>query len=163
MTGVSITVDDAALRGALRDLQARLSDLSHPMASIGQTLVTETDLAFRGQRDPWGNAWTKLRDSTLRRRRGKSAHILRDTGRLANSINYHATRDSVTVGTDVIYAATHQFGRPDNRFYNTPKGRPAPIPSRPFLPIRNGRVDLPQDTLQSILGVLERHLMRSRR
>jgi phage virion morphogenesis protein len=84
------------------------------MRSIGQTLVAATDLAFRSQKDPWGQAWKPLAASTLRgRRKGKgsgSDKILRDTGRLSNSITYRAERASVQVGTNVIYAAIHQFG-----------------------------------------------------
>ena len=80
-----------------------------------------------------------------------SAKILRDTGRLAGSVNYRASRDQVVVGSNVIYAATQQFGRADNRMF----GRAlAPIPARPFLPIRNGRLDLPAATRAALLDLL---------
>jgi phage virion morphogenesis protein len=115
MSGFSVTVDDASFKGALNDLSGRLKSLREPMASIGQAIVTASDLSFRAQKDPWGVAWAKLRASTLRQRRkgkrkGRSDQILRDTGRLQNSISYRANRDSVTVGTNVVYAAIHQFG-----------------------------------------------------
>jgi len=93
--------------------------------------------AFRAQ----GPGWAPLSPVTLRRRRKGSSAILQDTGRLRNSIVsrgagslFSLQPTSMEVGSNLVYAATQQFGRPDNRFYNTPKGRPAPIPARPFLP-----------------------------
>lgn len=114
MSGFSVQVDDARLTAALLSLRTRIGNLQPVMASIGQRLVTQADLAFRGERDPWGNAWQRLSRSTLRQRRtGKGtggAKILRDTGRLAGSISYRASADQVVVGTNVVYAAIHQFG-----------------------------------------------------
>ena len=118
MSGFSVQVDDAQVRAALAALSARMGDLSPAMRSIGQTLVAATDLAFRSQKDPWGQAWKPLAASTLRgRRKGKgsgSDKILRDTGRLQNSLNYRpgvtVGKDWVRFGTNVAYAAIHQFG-----------------------------------------------------
>ncbi|WP_295579436.1 phage virion morphogenesis protein [uncultured Lamprocystis sp.] len=174
MSGFSIDIDDAQLTAALRGLTTRLRDLRPVMAGIGQELVTLADLSFRGEQDPWGKPWDALSEVTLLRRgqrktggkslrtkRGNtrasalramlSAKILRDTGRLAGSVNYRASRDQVVVGSNVIYAATQQFGRADNRMF----GRAlAPIPARPFLPIRNGRLDLPAATRAALLDLL---------
>ena len=110
MSGFSIQVEDAQLTAALLALRARLGNLQPVMASIGQRLVTQADLSFRGERDPWGAAWQRLSQSTLRQRRGTSAKILRDTGHLAGSFSYRASADQVVVGTNVIYATIHQFG-----------------------------------------------------
>lgn len=114
MAGFSVTVDDRQVTAALAALSARLGNLKAPLAEAGQTLVTLADLAFRNQQDPWGRAWQRLAASTLKRRRkgpGRGAgQILRDTGRLQNSISYRADAHSVTVGTNVVYAAIHQFG-----------------------------------------------------
>ena len=110
----SVELDHAEVTAALGELQGRLASLRAPMAEIGQHLVTLADLSFRHERDPWGRAWQRLAASTLRRRRtgkGKGgAKILRDTGHLAKSITYRADDRSVTVGTNVVYAAIHQFG-----------------------------------------------------
>lgn len=197
MSGFSIQIDDRALQAALRDLQLRLADLRPAMAGIGQALVTATDLDFRAQQDPWGKAWTRLSASTLRRRRkgrGRGGDkILRDSGRLANSISYRAGKDSVAVGTNVVYAAIHQFGGTiaraartgtvyfrhnkrtgtvGNKFVRRSRSNFAQdvnigahsisIPPRPFLPVRGGRVDLPQDTLDDVLDILRLYLSRNR-
>lgn len=165
MSGFSVTLDDRQVKAALHALRQDLMDLKPAMAGIGQVLVTETDLAFRAQKDPWGQAWARLSAVTLRRRRKGprkgSDKILRDTGRLANSINYRADKTSVSVGSNVIYAAVHQFGAERGAFGRTRRGAPIPwgkIPSRPFLPVRNNRVDLPPDTLEDILDVVRVHL-----
>lgn len=147
MTGISVRVDDAEITAALRRLQERCGNLQKPLAEIGQTLVTLTDLSFKNQRDPWGNAWTKLAASTLRQRRGTTAAILRDTGRLASSISSRADQDSVTIGTNVVYAAIHQFGGDIQRAARTAtlyfkQGRDGTVGNR-F--VRRGRSNFAQD------------------
>jgi phage virion morphogenesis protein len=163
MSGFSIEVDDRQVKAALHNLRLDLADMRPAMAGIGQVLVTETDLAFRGQKDPWGQAWARLSEVTLKRRRqgnGKGSNkILRDTGRLANSINHHSDKTSVTVGTNVVYAAMHQFGGTKAQWPHLWGN----IPARPFLPIRNGRVDLPPDTLEDILDVVRHHLSAAKK
>jgi phage virion morphogenesis protein len=160
MSGFSIRVEESQVKAALSTLQGNLSDLTPAMKGIGQVLVTETDLAFRAQADPWGNAWAKLSEVTLQRRRkgkGKGSNkILRDTGRLANSINYRADAASVSVGTNVVYAAMHQFGGTKSQWPHLW----GDIPARPFLPVRNGRVDLSADALEEVLDTLRIHLRR---
>jgi phage virion morphogenesis protein len=150
-----VTVDDAALQGALAEMLARVRHPRDAFAASGQALVTHVDLNFRAQADPWGDPWAELSPVTLSRRRGSSAQILRDTGRLANSLHARVNDTSVAVGTDVEYAAVHQYGHPLNRFF----GRAlAPIPARPFLPIRGGRVDLPDDLRADLLDILGHYL-----
>lgn len=158
MSGITVTVDDAEVRAALERMTAAARNPRPALRAIGQVLVSGTDLSFRAQEDPWGAPWAPLSETTLARRRGTSAHILRDTGRLANSISARVTGTAVEVGTNVIYAATHQFGRPTNRFYNTPRGARAPIPARPFMPIRGGVVDLPAEWRRDILDAIADHL-----
>lgn len=159
--GASITVQDSALRAELARLQAHLTNLTPVMRSIGQTLRTNVDLGFRGEHDPWGVPWRPLSEATLRQRRGTSAQILRDTGRLANSMTYRADRNSVSVGTNVEYASDHQFGMPRGGRGQDRQGAPIPwgdIPARPMLPIRNGRVDLPAEWRADVLATLSGYL-----
>lgn len=154
MSGFSARLDDGSVRRELTRLSQRLSSLRKPLTAVGQTLVTESDLCFREQRDPWGNPWTALKASTIRQRRGKSRHkILRDTGRLQNSVSYQVDQESVTVGTDVEYAAIHQFGGNIRQ-----KRRTINIPARPYLPIRNNSVELTDEVAEEVLEILRRHL-----
>jgi phage virion morphogenesis protein len=185
---ISISVNDAEVRAAFASLRSHLANLTPVMRSIGQGLRTNVDLCFRGEHDPWGVPWQHLAASTLRRRRGTSAQILQDTRRLANSMTYRADSNSVSVGTNVEYAAIHQFGgdiqhaartstlyfrqRRDgsvgNRFVRRNRSNFAQdvtigahtthIPARPFLPIRNGRADLPPAWQADMLAILARYL-----
>lgn len=108
----SAQIDMSAALSRLRSMQD-LGFLRPAMDGIARELAAKTALTFRGQADPWGRAWQVLRPSTIRARRGggQGAQILRDTGRLSNSI--HAERVgplTVELGTDAPYAAIHQFG-----------------------------------------------------
>ena len=58
------------------------------------------------------------------------------------------------VGTNVVYAATHQFGATRGAFGTTSRGNPIPwgdIPARLFLGVN-------PETERSILDILRRHL-----
>lgn len=167
MSGLSITVEDAALRRSLARLHTRLRDLRPALRSIGQTLVTATDLTFHEQRDPWGQPWAPLRPATLARRRtgkragAKQAAILRDSGRLAGSYSYRVGRQSVSVGSNVIYSAAHHRKIKRGEHGTTRRGVPIPwgdIPARAQLPIRDGRVDLPPALADDLLDALQARL-----
>lgn len=61
--------------------------------------------------------------------------ILRDTGRLANSINARVEGGSVLLGTNVTYAITHQQGAKKGQYGRSRRGGPIPwgnVPARPF-------------------------------
>ena len=166
MSGAALRVelDDADLRAALARLAAWARDLTPVFEQLGQVVVTRADLSFRGQASPWGTAWAALSPVTLARRRqgpgeGPGAAILRDSGRLAGSIHAEPSADEVWVGTDeTVYAATHQFGRPDNRLFGRAR---APIPARPFLPLRGGAVDLPAEDREAMHAIVHRALARA--
>lgn len=164
MTGVSVTVDSAEVDRALRAMAARLGDLRPAMELIGQAMVTKKDLGFRAEADPWGNSWARLSEVTMGRRRGTSAQILRDTGRLQDSVTYTADANSATVGTNAKYAVTHQFGASKGAYGRTKRGGPIPwgdIPRRAMLPLdKSGDIDMPQDQVETILDILRGHLER---
>lgn len=102
---------------------AELAALGNPRvvsvaaANVAQAVVAEVQLGFRKQQDPYGAAWAPLKRDRARNKKaakknGKSSKgkILRDTGRLANSITGRASSNQVVVGTNVEYAAYHQYG-----------------------------------------------------
>lgn len=61
--------------------------------------------------------------------------MLRDKGALAGGISSKPMPKSLRLSADRVYAATQQFGRPENKMFNNAKGHPAPIPARPFMPV----------------------------
>lgn len=100
--------------GKLEKLLQELASLGSPSTmvraafGVQQALVTEVRLGFRDQKSPYGKPWAPLKQ---RRSRNKdNGKILRDTGRLANSITGGYSGSEVRVGTNVEYAPYHQFG-----------------------------------------------------
>lgn len=85
-----------------------------------RTLVVD---GFEKATAPDGSAWQALSPRTVarRRKRGKGARPLLDTGRLRNSLKITHDANGVYVSTPVVYAAAHNFGH-------------AQIPARQFLP-----------------------------
>lgn len=143
---------------ALQDLQGRLRNLRPALEDVGEEIQDSILDAFRRQRSPYGAFWNRLSPVTLARRRGggKGARKLLDTGRLRNSFTVRATSRGVTVGTNVVYARTHQFGNPRNRMFG--KG-PAPIPARPFMMVTPDGKFTPTAKMQAaIRSVLQNYL-----
>lgn len=144
MAGVSVqySLDDDAVRAALAGLLAASEDLSGPMAEIGEALVSSTDRRFEEGRRPDGTAWPP----SLRAIYG-GGQTLVDTATLRDSVTYEHDASSVRVGTNVLYAAIHQFGgRIEARggkalVFALPAGlgwavvQSVTIPARPFLGI----------------------------
>jgi phage virion morphogenesis protein len=110
MSGVSIsvTIDDAAVRRAFGRIERAMDDTTPVMRLIGNALVSSTHMRFVSQTSPDGAAWQALNPEYAAGKR--NARILTESGRLRDSINADPGRDQVTVGTNVIYAAIHQFG-----------------------------------------------------
>ena len=66
---------------------------------------------FLSQLSPEGDTWIPSRASLIRKARGIPGGTLYDTGRLFRSIAISTPEEgSRAVGTDVPYAAKHQFG-----------------------------------------------------
>ncbi len=109
MAGARIIVDDAEVLAAFGRASAGLGDLAPLMADVGQSLVLSVDQRFATGHGPGGVPWRPLHPRTVKRKGGKTL-ILVDTARLKNSITYRASAREVEVGTNVQYAAAHQFG-----------------------------------------------------
>lgn len=160
MTGITIEVLDESVIAALTRLRARAQDMLPAMEEIGAAVRTHIDINFRTESDPHGKPWEPLSAVTTDRRRGPSAQILRDTGILANSITYQANKESVEIGTNVIYAGTQQFGAKKGQYGRTKRGAPIPwgdIPPRPFMPLGK----LPEDLSDDIIDIVERHIAKA--
>lgn len=137
MTGavVEVKVDDAEIRAAFNSLVSALTpEGMYPVLnSIGAAIASSTILRFREQQNPDGNAWIHSI-----RARTTGGQTLVDTGRLRGSITHQVRGMNVFVGTNVVYAATHQYGR-------------GKIPQRSFLGIN-------EDDKDTILSILRRHI-----
>jgi phage virion morphogenesis protein len=133
-----IQVDDRTVIEAFNRLLALGTDPKPWLTTIGRDLEATTRLRFRDGRDPRGASWAPLSPVTiaLRRKGGRGAKPLLDTGRLANSITSAVGENYVEVGTNVIYARMQQQGAAKGAFGRTKRGAPIPwgtVPGRAFL------------------------------
>lgn len=139
----------ASMEGELEDLLKKLSrlgslDRKAINQSIAESLRTSTDERFDNEMSPEGAAWKRSI------RAGNSGKTLTKTGRLRGSIHARASASGAAVGTNTVYAATHQFGtgsrtirarnKPFLRFqvngsWVRAKQVTIKIPARPFLGI----------------------------
>lgn len=106
MAGVSIKVvgaEQAALQA--RAAAARALDPAPVWDEIGAMLTVSTRRRFEEERDPAGTPWPRSIRTLI-----EGGKTLSDTGRLAGSLTHEVIGDGVMVGTDVLYAAVHQFG-----------------------------------------------------
>lgn len=135
---ITIQVEDAELRRDISGLIKRLKDPKPALNEVGLYMVRSTLKTFRMQGHP--EKWKPVQQRRLDRRAaasrqksGKSVRghkILQDTGNLRGSIApasghpdiWEVTDKYVMIGTNVKYAATHQYGDPSRN-----------IAARPFL------------------------------
>ena len=82
---------------------------------IGQSLLVNIRQGFEAEHSPEGEAWEPLKPATVRQRKGDAHPILQRKGRLKKTIPWKVGPDSVIVGTNLVYAAAHQFGVTVNR------------------------------------------------
>ncbi len=124
MAGIHLTLDT---RG-LDKLQARIHglagmDTTTLMPRLGEYLQASTQDRFKTQTAPDGSPWDALAPRTLERKKHNRDKVLTARGFLRRGIRYQVLdKSTVQVGTDSVYAATHQYGRDE-----------ANIPARPFL------------------------------
>lgn len=161
--GIVISIDDNPVRRGLGRLAARLSDLYPVLDTIGASIAAETVQHFEAGASPDGNPWP-----VSLRARIQSGQTLVDTGRLVQSISHQvaADRQSVSVGTNVEYAAIHQFGgvirpvRAKALKFRLPTGQwvhaqRVVMPARPYLGIGWGERETILDTIAHWLGLTE--------
>ena len=107
---IDVTHTIPALSEHLTDLRQRLNgDLTPLMQAIGSVLEGSTRGRFADKQSPNGVAWAVLMPSTIKAKNGRS-NILVDSGDLIRSITFHASSDSVAIGTDRPYGKYHQTG-----------------------------------------------------
>lgn len=146
----------------LESLEA--TDIKGVSLTLAELLRTSTRGRFRSEKGPDGKTWPKsIRASA------EGGRTLTDRARLKNSIKSEAEGAGFAVGTNTIYARTHQFGdertiraktRRGLRFQVNGQWRRAKavrvkIPARPFLGISN-------DDIQEIKATLETAVVRER-
>lgn len=103
------------LEGDVRRLMRRLRhyselDKKHINEALGEAIRTSTLERFRTEKDPEGRRWK----SSIRAGQ-EGGKTLTESAVLKNSIRSKADASGFTVGTNTIYAATHQYGESGRR------------------------------------------------
>jgi phage virion morphogenesis protein len=137
MNELKLTVNDKQFQIALKNFTARIAP--EPLLKIaGQVMQGSIERTFREQGSPAGS-WAPLAASTLKRGRGGVGRkILIRSGRLKNSISYQVAGRTLTIGTNLKYAAVQQVGGVAGRRgpFKKKQGRRPVIPARPYLVFR---------------------------
>ena len=144
MSSISVRLDgetDALLK---RILSLKNIDKAGVMNAIAEGLRTSTVERFNSQESPDGTKWKP----SIRATSTDGKTLIQSSG-LRTSIRSTANSSSAAVGTNLIYAATHQFGdrrtirakngkylrfKIGNKWVSVPTVR-VNIPARPFLGI----------------------------
>lgn len=108
--------------------------------AIGEVLRKSTKARFSKQQAPDGTPWQPLSPqyAAYKRKRGYGKKILKMRGHLRRLPTVQATDVSVSIGSNRIYAAMHQYGG---------RTRFGQIPARPYLGISD-------EDEQAIMGTL---------
>jgi phage gpG-like protein len=118
-----VQVDDGKVVVALGRFRLSLAQNEELMKQIGASQLLSVRRTFRDQGVPAGS-WVPLAPSTIKsnpRIYGAGHKLLIRSGRLLNSINFQAQPGTVTIGTNLKYAAVHQFGSRDRSVAIGPK------------------------------------------
>ena len=136
LSGVSELID------TLNQLMNKTRDLQPALSQVGEYLLESHQSRFQLEVAPDGTPWAPLSPDTLARKKGED-RILQDQGTLRDTLSYEATASELLFGSNLEYAATHQFGREEDG-----------IEARPFIGITDGPW---QDSVE-ILGILRDYL-----
>ncbi len=111
MTGITASLDVSA---TLAGMQRAARGISRPgplLRQIGIVLQHETQARFNAGTDPQGKTWAPLLPAYAAIKTGPSILVGSGMGGgLQGSITFDTGPDTVSVGSNKIYAAVHQFG-----------------------------------------------------
>lgn len=127
MAGARFDMDGSQVQKRLKKFLAASGNLRPAMASIGEHMLNVTEERFRAEKSPAGAGWRALSPATKAQKKKNKDKILTEYGNLRRRIIYSAKKSSMAFGTNVKYAAIHQFGGKAGR------GRKVTIPARPYL------------------------------
>lgn len=118
----------------IKRISTSLEETSELFQSIGDALEEEAQRTIREQKSATDNKRYAPLSIVTQEKTGKGPRdALKSRHGTTKLISLRIiSRDSAELLTTMPYAAVHQYGNQENTFY----GRKAPIPRRPFLPIK---------------------------
>lgn len=146
---ITLRIDDAEVLSALDRVALAVTDMTPVMQDIGEEMVDATKNRFMTGTAPDGSAWAPKSPTTIAtyQRRGDPVDarpLWGPSGDLHSLFAWAAGPAEVSWGTNVIYAAVHQFGAEQGAF-GARMGRTRPSEKRPtsrdyFFPIPWGDI-----------------------
>lgn len=136
-----VEINDAKFAQAMARLAELARDVTPALRGIGEYLANSSRDRFKTQTAPDGSAWAPLSTWYEKTKPVNQDKILTLHGYLCNTIHWQVFPDSVLVGSNLEYAAIHQFGgviRPKRAKALKVGGRPVSqvrIPARAYLGI----------------------------
>ncbi len=155
MSGFSTTVkvDTRELDHAVQESVERMTSMMDVWPVVQEVVLTAVEDNFQEEGRP--SRWQDLSQVTkdMRRGDGELGKILQDTGRLKNSITAEKkegfyeklTDDEMVVGTNLVYAAIHNFGGMAGRNHKVK------IPQREFINLMDDDIDEVAETIEDWL------------
>jgi phage virion morphogenesis protein len=146
MIEVKVTGIDEAIR-VMSELSSRVKHMKPMNAHIGNIILNSIEESFEKEASPFGKKWKPVSIRTIHQSFNGSTHtkkgkqtkafqrhaagkkILTQSGALGSSFTVNADDGGVSVGTNLAYAAIHNFGGKAGR------GKKSNIPARPFVPV----------------------------
>lgn len=143
---VSIEVQDLGLtQDKLNQIASEISNTKPLMLELGNHLYNIARDSFEHEKDPYGNNWSPIKESTKKYK--TTAKMLFDSGTMQNNLINKSSNSQAIVGIDATYMdfsypAMHQFGSKDGK-----------LPARPFMPINEDMslYDDVEDELEDIV------------
>lgn len=131
----------------LIEVIAKVENLSPVLGDIGEYLQLSHREHFDNQQGPDGQSWQTLSPNYLKQKPKNAHQILRLNDIMRDTLAYHVDPDELVFGSNMEYAAIHQFGGTSDM-----KPQLAAIPARPFLGLSN------QDE-QEVIEILKAFLL----
>lgn len=113
MAGAFYSVDligQSDIANTLAELAARTNNLSPALSEVGEYLLDIHEQRFKDQVSPDGTPWQSVSADTLKNKT-RPDRILREEGNLADLLTYQLGDQQLSFGTNLVYGATHQYGR----------------------------------------------------
>lgn len=105
-----VEVNDVQFAQAMKRLDDFIKDMTPALRGIGEYLVGSSQARFQSQTAPDGTAWAPLSQWYRDSKPFNKDKILTLRGYLCSSIHWQVLPDQVLVGSNLEYAAIHQFG-----------------------------------------------------
>lgn len=136
---IEIEIKDRGLTDMVNRITGRMDDMTPIFKVIGEVITESVMRNFEEHRSPEGKKWEALSPdyAAWKAKKGRNPSDILILNRiLASSIHPKAGRDRVQVGTNIVYAAVHQFGIGARSSLKTKRRMPG-IPARPFMGVRD--------------------------